>query len=48
MAVLIEGISVVIKAKTLLEKYPNGWDNFKILERKDTPGVRSSYLLKGS
>ena len=29
MAVLIEAISVVIKAKQLLEQYPGGWKKFK-------------------
>lgn len=29
MAILIEAISVVIKAKVLLEKYPGGWEKFK-------------------
>ena len=29
MAVLIEGISVVIRAEVLLKKFPDGWDGFK-------------------
>ena len=29
MSVLIEGISVVIKAESILDKYPGGWDSFK-------------------
>ena len=33
MAVLIEAISVVIKAKPLIEKYRGGWEQFK----KDVP-----------
>lgn len=28
MAVLIEGISIVIRRKTIDEKYPGGWDGF--------------------
>ncbi|HSD62294.1 MAG TPA: hypothetical protein VLB50_00790 [Ignavibacteriaceae bacterium] len=30
MAVLIEGITVIIKAKPLLEKYPGGWEKFLV------------------
>lgn len=29
MAVLIEAISVVIRAEAILKKYPGGWDGFK-------------------
>ncbi|HSL90376.1 MAG TPA: hypothetical protein VK870_13815 [Ignavibacteriaceae bacterium] len=29
MAILIEGISVVIRAKALSKKYPGGWEKFK-------------------
>jgi len=29
MAILIEGISVIIRATTLLSKFPGGWESFK-------------------
>lgn len=29
MAVLVEGISVIIKASTIVDKYPDGWEGFK-------------------
>ena len=35
MAVLIEGISVVIKTAILTERYPGGWENF----REDVPNL---------
>ena len=30
MAVLIEAVSVVVKAKSILDKYPGGWEQFQI------------------
>ena len=29
MAVLVEAISIIIRAKNLLEQYPGGWKKFK-------------------
>jgi len=36
MAVLIEGISVVIRAEVLLKKFPDGWDGFKKIVPNET------------
>jgi hypothetical protein len=36
MAVLIEAISVVIRADALLEKFPGGWDGFKTIVPNQT------------
>jgi hypothetical protein len=29
MAVIVEGISVIIKASAIIDKYPGGWESFK-------------------
>jgi hypothetical protein len=36
MAVLIEAISVVIRADTLLKKFPGGWGAFKLIVPNQT------------
>ena len=36
MAVLIEGISVVIRADSIIEKFPGGWDAFKEIVPNNT------------
>ena len=36
MAVLIEGISVVIRADSLLAKFPGGWETFKTIVSNKT------------
>ena len=41
MSVLIEGISVVIKAESILDKYPGGWNSFK----DDVPNLHYAPIL---
>ena len=36
MAVLVEGISVILKASSIRDKYPNGWDVFKSIIPNET------------
>ena len=40
MAVLIEAISVVVRADQLLKKVPGGWDAFKSIVPSESNPVR--------